>query len=207
MVLLTSGSFVVTWVPYFIACCMYVACDWEETPARCRSIQFAIASPLAILGFANSLTNPFIYAWWHNGFRESAKAIFCGANCRKGRASESDGPTVSTGRTSASSGNARAVASGGRKPMGLSTTTLDASATEGEEEEGSVSDVESALRYRMVQTAPSGASAVGGDGVQEQQQQRRPPAINGNGSGAVNVCYQSDATPAAGGPGGGPGRH
>lgn len=178
---------------------MYVACDWEETPTRCRSIQFAIASPLAILGFANSLTNPFIYAWWHNGFRESAKAIFCGAACRKKRASDSDGPTESTGRTSASSGGGRGAAAAagarlengnkGRRGVGISTTTLDASTTDVDQTDvdGSMSDVESALRYRVVEGASSEETAT------EQKPQQRQTTTNGSSS-AVNVCYQPDAT-------------
>ncbi|XP_053661418.1 glucose-dependent insulinotropic receptor-like [Anopheles marshallii] len=75
VVMFTTGSFVVTWVPYFIASLMYVACDPVTNGEFCRSLQFAIASPLAILGFANSLLNPIIYAWWHNGFRAWMKRL------------------------------------------------------------------------------------------------------------------------------------
>uniref|UniRef100_A0A182QCW4 G-protein coupled receptors family 1 profile domain-containing protein n=1 Tax=Anopheles farauti TaxID=69004 RepID=A0A182QCW4_9DIPT len=75
VVMFTTGSFVVTWVPYFIASLMYVACDPATSADLCRGLQFAIASPLAILGFANSLLNPIIYAWWHNGFRASMKRL------------------------------------------------------------------------------------------------------------------------------------
>ncbi|XP_055678308.1 5-hydroxytryptamine receptor 1A-alpha-like [Lutzomyia longipalpis] len=82
VVLFTTGSFVFTWVPYFIASTMYVNCDPQATPEFCTSLRIAIASPLAILGFANSLLNPIIYAWWHNGFRETMKKICCG-RCRK----------------------------------------------------------------------------------------------------------------------------
>lgn len=55
IVVLTTGSFVVTWMPYFIV---------SATTGECP-----LYSPLAMLGFANSLLNPIIYAWWHNGFR------------------------------------------------------------------------------------------------------------------------------------------
>ncbi|XP_050081756.1 5-hydroxytryptamine receptor 1A-like [Anopheles aquasalis] len=75
VVMFTTGSFVVTWVPYFIASIMFVACDPVTQEELCRGLQFAIASPLAILGFANSLLNPIVYAWWHNGFRESMKKL------------------------------------------------------------------------------------------------------------------------------------
>ncbi|XP_058812379.1 beta-3 adrenergic receptor-like [Topomyia yanbarensis] len=76
VVMLTTGCFTVTWLPYFIASTMYVLCDPETNPDLCRGLQFAIASPLAILGFTNSLLNPFIYAWWHNGFRTSVKKLW-----------------------------------------------------------------------------------------------------------------------------------
>ncbi len=71
VVLFTTGSFFVTWIPYFIASTMFVYCDSVQTPDLCRNLKVAVASPLAVLGFANSLLNPLIYAWWHNGFRKS----------------------------------------------------------------------------------------------------------------------------------------
>lgn len=92
VVLFTTGSFVFTWIPYFIASTMYVNCDPQATPEFCTSLRIAIASPLAILGFANSLLNPIIYAWWHNGFRETMKKICCG-RCLK--ASEERGSSSS----------------------------------------------------------------------------------------------------------------
>lgn len=76
VVLLVTGSFVITWVPYFGASFLYVNCDPKETPKKCKNLQVLIASPLAILGFCNSLLNPIIYAWWHNGFRNSIKKMF-----------------------------------------------------------------------------------------------------------------------------------
>lgn len=70
VVVLTTGSFIVTWIPYFIASTMYVFCEKQATNENtCKSLRLAIASPLAILGFLNSLLNPLIYAWWHRGFR------------------------------------------------------------------------------------------------------------------------------------------
>lgn len=75
VVFFTTGSFVCTWLPYFVACSIYVFCDFQTTPQRCQRLKFAIASPLAILGFLNSLLNPLIYAWWHNGFRKSIKKL------------------------------------------------------------------------------------------------------------------------------------
>uniref|UniRef100_A0A182NR81 G-protein coupled receptors family 1 profile domain-containing protein n=1 Tax=Anopheles dirus TaxID=7168 RepID=A0A182NR81_9DIPT len=105
VVMFTTGSFVVTWVPYFIASLMYVACDPATNGELCRGLQFAIASPLAILGFANSLLNPIIYAWWHNGFRASMKRLAgkvsqrlrcCCSCCRGSHREEED--TRTTGR-------------------------------------------------------------------------------------------------------------
>ncbi|XP_046627841.1 glucose-dependent insulinotropic receptor-like isoform X2 [Neodiprion virginianus] len=75
VVLFTCGTIVVTWAPYFIACTMYVFCD-PETGA-CDSIGYAIDTPLALLGLGNSLLNPLIYAWWHNGFRNFMRRILC----------------------------------------------------------------------------------------------------------------------------------
>jgi len=71
IVLFTTMSFLITWAPYFVACVLYVAykCDLETSLEPCKSLKLLIASPLTILGFCNSLVNPIIYAWWHNGFR------------------------------------------------------------------------------------------------------------------------------------------
>jgi hypothetical protein len=55
---------------------MYVYCDHEHNPNFCNGLKIAVASPLAILGFANSLTNPIIYAWWHTGFRTNSARLF-----------------------------------------------------------------------------------------------------------------------------------
>ncbi|XP_066157674.1 glucose-dependent insulinotropic receptor-like [Euwallacea fornicatus] len=71
IVLFTTMSFLLTWSPYFIACVIYVAdnCNYGELTETCKQLRLLIASPLSILGFSNSLINPLIYAWWHNGFR------------------------------------------------------------------------------------------------------------------------------------------
>ena len=75
IVLFTTGSFIITWVPYFIASTMVVYCDHEHNQNFCKGLIVAVASPLAILGFSNSLLNPFIYACWHNGFRTNSIRI------------------------------------------------------------------------------------------------------------------------------------
>ncbi|KAJ8924228.1 hypothetical protein NQ315_007019 [Exocentrus adspersus] len=70
VVLFTTGSFLITWSPYFIASVIYVfSCDIDDATKKCKTIRTLIASPLAILGFMNSFLNPIIYAWWHKGFR------------------------------------------------------------------------------------------------------------------------------------------
>ena len=82
MVALTTGCFIITWVPFLIASNWYFYCDPSETPDLCDNLRVAIAAPLSILGFANSFCNPIIYAWWHTGFRESIKKIYYQLLCR-----------------------------------------------------------------------------------------------------------------------------
>ncbi|KAL9694066.1 hypothetical protein quinque_013351 [Culex quinquefasciatus] len=135
VVMLTTGCFVVTWLPYFIASTMFVLCDPATSEDLCRGLQFAIASPLAILGFTNSLLNPVIYAWWHQGFRNAAKRLWARACpcCQRQRRSSyksssqdsQGGPvpaprtTTTTTTTSSSSGEA----SVGDLPRGSTVTT------------------------------------------------------------------------------------
>ncbi|EFA07404.2 glucose-dependent insulinotropic receptor [Tribolium castaneum] len=69
VVLFTTGSFVITWSPYFVASLIYVYQCENIDSKKCKNLRIIIASPLAILGFTNSLINPIIYAWWHKGFR------------------------------------------------------------------------------------------------------------------------------------------
>jgi hypothetical protein len=70
VVVLTTGAFIVMWIPYFIASTMHVFCEKRATDENtCKSLRLPIASPRAILGFLNSLLNPLIYAWGHKGFR------------------------------------------------------------------------------------------------------------------------------------------
>lgn len=67
VVTFTFGSFVITWGPYFVASLLYAYSSDEKL---CQKLKSLIASPLAILGFLNSVLNPIIYAWWHKGFRK-----------------------------------------------------------------------------------------------------------------------------------------
>lgn len=77
VILLTLGSFVITWCPYFIASLIYTYCEGNFQHNTCETLKVLIASPLGMLGFANSLINPMIYAWWHKGFREFVKQKLC----------------------------------------------------------------------------------------------------------------------------------
>ncbi|PSN31804.1 hypothetical protein C0J52_22314 [Blattella germanica] len=100
---LTTGSFIISWVPFMIACILYVICMKTKDTNDCKGLAIAIASPLAILGFANSLLNPLIYAWWHKGFR----TFFCQKILRrktsKGTFSSNRRTTTSSNKTSRSS--------------------------------------------------------------------------------------------------------
>jgi hypothetical protein len=107
---------------------MYVHCDPQVTPEFCHNLRVAIASPLAILGFANSLLNPIIYAWWHNGFRETAKRIYRQTFCKKDKQKAS-------ARTNRSTNQQQSQPDGARSPdishaNFSSTTSMTASDVE-----------------------------------------------------------------------------
>ncbi|KAJ8963271.1 hypothetical protein NQ318_018738, partial [Aromia moschata] len=103
VVLFTTGSFVVTWCPYFVTSLVYVyTCDLEDTSKHCKTLRILIASPLAILGFMNSLLNPIIYAWWHKGFRGFVKKTVNSIALR--RTGVEDNATSSDAKTSSSRG-------------------------------------------------------------------------------------------------------
>lgn len=76
VVLFTSGSLSVAWLPFFVASFVYVwKCDKVKIP-KCKDLEVLISGPLSVLGFVNTLINPIIYAWWHQGFRTSIKNIY-----------------------------------------------------------------------------------------------------------------------------------
>lgn len=54
---------------------MYVYCDHDTNEHFCKNIKYAVAGPLAVLGFSNSVINPIIYCWWHASFRKNAIRI------------------------------------------------------------------------------------------------------------------------------------
>ena len=97
VVVLTTGSFILTWVPYFVASTMYVFCEKRATDENtCKPLRLAIASPLAILGFMNSLLNPLIYAWWHKGFRKYVFTKIFGTKQNRNRLTKEKTSTSST---------------------------------------------------------------------------------------------------------------
>lgn len=97
IVVLTTGSFILTWVPYFVASTMYVFCEKRATDVNtCKPLRLAIASPLAILGFMNSLLNPLIYAWWHKGFRKYVFTKIVGTKQNRNRLTKNKTSTSST---------------------------------------------------------------------------------------------------------------
>ncbi|XP_063222013.1 5-hydroxytryptamine receptor 1A-like [Bacillus rossius redtenbacheri] len=117
VVIFTNGSFILTWVPFFIANLMYVSCEASSTRVEnCKGLQVAIAVPLTMLGLFNSLLNPIIYAWWHNGFREFVRNTLC-RRCRrhthhpgtpvKATGSAATSSTKSTGASSTKSSHSR----------------------------------------------------------------------------------------------------
>lgn len=119
VVVLTCGSFVITWMPYFIASSIYLTCD--QTTGGCKGLKVAIASPLAILGFLNSLLNPLIYAWWHNGFRTFMRKILC-----KGRSAnrELSTSTTKSGSSARKTQSSRSKSDGNQSDANQSDTNL-----------------------------------------------------------------------------------
>ncbi|CAH0594341.1 unnamed protein product [Chrysodeixis includens] len=76
IVLLTSGSFMITWMPFFITVTVYVFCEDKLTDPSCRHMRTLLGGPLATLAFLNSLLNPVIYTCWHKGFHKSARTYY-----------------------------------------------------------------------------------------------------------------------------------
>ncbi|XP_037294168.1 dopamine receptor 4 isoform X2 [Manduca sexta] len=76
VVMLTSGSFIITWMPFFIAVIFFYFCEEKLTNPKCMHIQTLLSGPLVTLAFSNSILNPLIYAWWHKGFKRSVKTCY-----------------------------------------------------------------------------------------------------------------------------------
>ncbi|XP_028161141.1 5-hydroxytryptamine receptor 1A-like isoform X1 [Ostrinia nubilalis] len=76
IVMLTTFSFIVTWMPFFIIVSFYVLCEEKLTNPRCLQQRYLLMGPVAALAFTNSVFNPLIYAWWHKGFQRSIKKYF-----------------------------------------------------------------------------------------------------------------------------------
>lgn len=122
VVMFTTGSFVITWSPYFIASLIYSYCYDKHSP-RCNTLRILIASPFAILGFANSLINPIIYAWWHKGFRNFVKEKFETIKLKRKLTREITAPTSSSSK-STSTGDT-ALGSRASSSTNLSTVPLE----------------------------------------------------------------------------------
>lgn len=76
VVMLTSGSFIFTWMPFFITVIFYVFCQEKLTNPQCMHLRIMLSGPIATLAFLNSILNPLIYAWWHKGFQRSMRTYF-----------------------------------------------------------------------------------------------------------------------------------
>nr|XP_034833837.1 glucose-dependent insulinotropic receptor-like [Maniola hyperantus] len=76
VVMLTSGSFIFTWMPFFITVIFFVFCQEKLTNPQCMHLRIMLSGPIATLAFLNSILNPLIYAWWHKGFQRSIRSYF-----------------------------------------------------------------------------------------------------------------------------------
>lgn len=76
VVILTTSSLILTWMPFFVTVIFFVFCEDKLTNPKCIRLRTWLGGPLAILAFINSILNPLIYAWWHKGFKRSAKAYY-----------------------------------------------------------------------------------------------------------------------------------
>ncbi|XP_050675421.1 5-hydroxytryptamine receptor 1A-like isoform X2 [Leptidea sinapis] len=76
IVMLTTGSFVCTWIPFFITVIFFVFCEQKLTNPKCLQLRMMLGGPLAALAFLNSIFNPLIYAWWHKGFQRNIKMYY-----------------------------------------------------------------------------------------------------------------------------------
>ncbi|CAH2245085.1 jg15923 [Pararge aegeria aegeria] len=76
VVMLTSGSFIFTWMPFFITVIFFVFCQEKLTNPQCMHLRILLSGPIATLAFLNSILNPLIYAWWHKGFQKSIRTYF-----------------------------------------------------------------------------------------------------------------------------------
>lgn len=76
VVMLTTSSLILTWMPFFVTVIFFVFCEEKLTNPKCIRLRALLGGPLAILAFINSILNPLIYAWWHKGFQTSVKTYY-----------------------------------------------------------------------------------------------------------------------------------
>lgn len=84
VVFLSSICFLLTWGPYMVTGFGYgVFCQKHEDNKTCKEMALALSSPLALLGFLNSVLNPIIYAWWHRPFNLAIRKLICPMKMRE----------------------------------------------------------------------------------------------------------------------------
>lgn len=76
IVMLTSGSVIVTWMPFFFTVIFFVFCEDKLVNPRCLYIRSLLSGPLVTLALLNSILNPLIYAWWHKGFKKFVRGFY-----------------------------------------------------------------------------------------------------------------------------------
>ncbi|XP_063546177.1 5-hydroxytryptamine receptor 1A-like [Cydia strobilella] len=76
VVMLTTGSLLFTWLPYFVTVTFFVFCEDKLTNPRCIQYRIALGGSIPTLAFLNSILNPLIYAWWHKGFQKTVRNMF-----------------------------------------------------------------------------------------------------------------------------------
>lgn len=98
IVFLSSICFLITWGPYMVTGFSYaVFCQPLGDNETCKEMALALTSPLALLGFLNSVLNPLIYAWWHRPFNMAIRKLICPKKMRaKGRNEMYDSASIDT---------------------------------------------------------------------------------------------------------------
>ncbi|XP_063539313.1 glucose-dependent insulinotropic receptor-like [Cydia strobilella] len=76
VVMLTTGSLLFTWLPFFVTVTCFVLCEDKLTNPRCMQYRIALGGSIPTLAFLNSILNPLIYAWWHKGFQKTVRTMF-----------------------------------------------------------------------------------------------------------------------------------
>lgn len=85
MIFLVMFVFTVAWGPYCVSLIIYsVLCTGAmELGSFCSNLELALNTFLLSLGFLNALINPFLYCWWHKGYRATLRKLCCKNNARE----------------------------------------------------------------------------------------------------------------------------